>query len=95
MSRKITTAQKESRLSIRALKTEKTILEQAAQTRHMNISQFVLQASLDAAHAILTKETEFHLSPDQWEIFYKRLDAPAKNIAALNHLFNEADPYNG
>ena len=43
---------KESRLSIRASEPEKAILAQAEQARRMNTSQFVLQASLDAAYTI-------------------------------------------
>jgi uncharacterized protein (DUF1778 family) len=85
--------QKESRLSIRASEPEKTILRQAAQSRHMNTSQFVLQASLDAARAILVDQTEFRLPPEQWEAFCERLDAPAKSIPALRQLFTEAEPY--
>jgi uncharacterized protein (DUF1778 family) len=88
-------AQKETRLSIRASEPEKTILAQAARARHMNTSQFVLQASLDAAHAILVDRTEFRLPPEQWEAFCARLDAPAKTIPALRQLFSEAEPYNG
>jgi uncharacterized protein (DUF1778 family) len=87
--------QKESRLSIRASEPEKTILAQAARTRHMNTSQFVLQASLDAAHAILSDQTEFRLPPEQWESFCARLDAPAKTIPALCQLFGETEPYDG
>jgi uncharacterized protein (DUF1778 family) len=85
------TTQKESRLSIRASEPEKTILRQAAQARHMNTSQFVLQASLDAARAILVDQTEFRLPPEQWEAFCARLDAPARTIPALRQLFSEEE----
>lgn len=85
--------QKETRLSIRASEPEKTILRQAARARHMNTSQFVLQASLDAAHAILVDQTEFRLPPEQWEAFCERLDAPPTTIPALRQLFSEPEPY--
>ena len=84
---------KETRLSIRASEPQKTILSQAARARHMNTSQFVLQASLDVAQAILVDQTEFRLSPAQWDTFCKQLDAPAKSIPALRRLFSEADPF--
>ena len=86
---------KEERLSIRASEPEKKILRQAAQVRHMNVSQFVLQASLDAAHAVLADQAEFRLPLEQWEAFCERLDAPAKTIPALQQLFSEAEPDNG
>jgi uncharacterized protein (DUF1778 family) len=92
---KTSTMPKESRLSIRASEPEKAILAQAAQARRMNTSQFVLQASLDAAHAVLVDQTEFRLPPAQWEAFCERLDAPTRTIPALRQLFSEAEPYDG
>jgi len=89
------TTQKEARLSIRTSEPEKTILRQAARARHMNTSQFVLQASLDAARTILVDQTEFRLPPEQWQAFCERLDAPAKSIPALRQLFSVPEPYNG
>jgi uncharacterized protein (DUF1778 family) len=84
--------QKETRLSIRASDPEKSILMEAARARHTNISQFVLQASLDAAYAVLADQSEFRLSADQWKAFCERLDAPAKVIPALKDLFSESEP---
>ncbi|MBK9315794.1 MAG: DUF1778 domain-containing protein [Acidobacteria bacterium] len=84
--------QKETRLSIRASDPEKSILMEAARARHTNISQFVLQASLDAAHSVLADQSEFRLSADQWKAFCERLDAPAKVIPALKDLFSEPEP---
>ncbi len=93
MSHPPTVPQKEGRLSIRASEQEKTVLRQAAQARHMNISDFVRQASLDAAHAILVDQTGFRLPAEEWEAFCERLDAPAKSIPALSQLFSEPEPY--
>ncbi len=88
-----TTTSKEKRLSIRATEPEKAILAQAARARRTNVSQFVLQASLDAAHAILVDQTEFRLPPDQWEAFRQRLDEPPKAIPALRQLFSEQESF--
>jgi uncharacterized protein (DUF1778 family) len=85
--------QKETRLSIRATEQEKAILAQAARARRTNVSQFVLQASLDAANAILVEQTEFRLTPDQWEAFCERLDAPPKVLPGLQRLFSEPEPF--
>ena len=92
MSNKVITTQKETRLSIRASEPEKIILAQAARARHTNISQFVLQASLDAAHTVLVDQTEFRLPPEQWQAFCERLDEPAQVIPALRNLFSEPEP---
>jgi uncharacterized protein (DUF1778 family) len=88
-----TTLQKEARLSIGASDPEKKILAQAARARHMNTSQFVLQASLDAAHAVLMDQSAYRLPADQWQAFCDRLDSPAKTIPALRKLFSETEPY--
>jgi uncharacterized protein (DUF1778 family) len=85
-------AGKELRLSIRTSALEKDILWRAAQARHMNISQFVLQVSLDAANAILADQTEFRLTPEEWEAFCERLDAPARVIPPLHDLFRQTEP---
>ena len=85
-------AGRELRLSIRTSAPEKDILWRAARARHMNISQFVLQVSLDAAKAILADQTEFRLTPEEWEAFCERLDAPARVIPALQDLFRETEP---
>jgi uncharacterized protein (DUF1778 family) len=93
MPQTATTTQKETRLSIRATEPEKAILAQAARVRRTNVSQFVLQASLDAAKLILVDSTEFRLPADQWEAFCQRLDAPPKSIRALRQLFSEQEPF--
>lgn len=85
--------QKETRLSIRASDSQKALLRQAAHARRMNTSQFVLQASLDAAQSIVADQTEFRLPAEQWEDFCRRLDAPPKSVPALVQLFSEPDPY--
>ena len=95
MSNHTTTAQRESRLSIRASEPDKTLLAQAARARRMNMSQFVLEASLDAARTIIADQTEFRLPPEQWEAFCQRLDEAPKTIPALRQLFSEADPFHG
>ena len=70
------TTQRETRLSTRATEQDKQILVQAAQIRHTNTSQFVLQASLDAAHTVLADQTEFRLPPEQWQAYCERVDRP-------------------
>ncbi len=82
---------KETRLSIRASEPDKTLLAQAARARHVNVSQFVLQASLAAARTTLAEQSEFRLPPKQWEAFCRRLDAPPQGIPALAQLFAEPE----
>jgi uncharacterized protein (DUF1778 family) len=87
-----TRRRKEPRLSIRLSAPEKQILTQAARARRTNVSQFVLRAGLDAACAVLADQTEFRLSPAEWEAFCKRLGGPAKVVPVLRDLFSESEP---
>lgn len=93
MSELVSNTHKEKRLSIRATEPQKAILAQAAQVQRTNVSQFVLEASLNAAYAVLADQTEFRLSPEQWEAFCQRLDEPPKVIPALQQLFSEQEPF--
>lgn len=83
MPRTVTTPHKENRLSIRANSGQKTMLARAATARHMNISQFVLQASLHAAEAVIEEETRVVLSPQDYEWLCQLLDEPAKPAPRL------------
>jgi uncharacterized protein (DUF1778 family) len=84
--------QKDKRLSIRLTEEQKALLEQAAQAQHISVNQFVLQASLDAAHSVLADpldQTHFHLPHDQWQAFCQSLDQPPQINPALQQLFSE------
>ena len=86
-------AAREKRLTIRATEPEKELLAQAAKARHTNVSRFILEASLDAANAVLVDQTEYRLPPEQWESFCHRLDDPPRIIPVLQQLFREDGPF--
>ena len=88
-----TAALKEKRLTIRATEPEKELLAQAAKARHTNVSRFILEASLDAANAVLVDQSEYRLSPEQWDAFCRRLDDLPKTIPSLQQLFREDGPF--
>ena len=86
-------AVKEKRLTVRATVPEQELLAQAAKARHINVSRFMLEASLDAANAVLVDQTEYRLPPEQWDAFCRRLDDPPKTIPALQQMFREDGPF--
>lgn len=88
-----TTELKEDRIYIRMSPAQKQRVTRAAKTRHLTTSQFVTQASLDAAEQVLADQTVFHLTPEQWEAFQARLDEPPRDIPALKKLFSETLPF--
>lgn len=75
MSR-LATNSNEERLSIRVNPKQKTVLAQAAKARHMNVSQFVLQASLSEAERVLHEETHIVVSPEEYERLCQVMDEP-------------------
>ena len=78
-----------SRVYIRTSEPQKRLLSQAAEARHMNTSQFMLQVSLDAAQSIVADQTIFTMTPEQWDAFQRRLDEPVRVIPALQELHAE------
>lgn len=77
MSRTPTTPPKEDRLSIRANSSQKSVLARAAKARHMNVSQFVLQASLREAEQVIEEENRILISPEEHEWLVRVMDEPA------------------
>lgn len=67
---------KEERLSIRTNPSQKTVLAQAAKARHMNVSQFVLQVSLQEAERVVREETQILVSPTEYAELCQIMDAP-------------------
>jgi uncharacterized protein (DUF1778 family) len=80
---------KEDRLSIRANARQKTVLAQAAKARHMNVSQFVLQASLTEAERILKEETQIIVSAEEYEWLCRLLDAPPQPLPRLKEALGQ------
>jgi uncharacterized protein (DUF1778 family) len=74
MSNQSTTRKSEGRLSIRANTSQKTILERAAKARHMNVSQFVLDASLREAQEIIDQESRLIVSLEEYDWLVKLMD---------------------
>jgi uncharacterized protein (DUF1778 family) len=72
---------------------EKARLELAAKVDKLTTSEFIRQASLDAAEAVLAEQTTLRLSPKQWQAFRERLDQSARVPDGLKDLFSRPRPY--
>lgn len=68
---------KEERLQIRVNPAEKRLLEQAAQSAHLSVSAFVLQAASQQAEEILAERQAITLTPEAATAFAKALSEPA------------------
>lgn len=74
----------EDRLSIRANAFQKQTLRRAAEARHLNVSQFVLQASLEEAERVIAAESTIAYSAEQYEWMIELLDAEPGNLENLS-----------
>jgi uncharacterized protein (DUF1778 family) len=68
---------KEERLQIRVNPAEKRLLEQAAQSAHLSVSAFVLQAASQQAEQLLAERRTVTLTPEAAAAFAKALAQPA------------------
>lgn len=88
----------ESRLNIRATPTQKQLLARAARARHQNVSQFVLQTSLDAAERIVGERESIPLiavSDADYDWLLRRMEEPAADLPELKRLMSEPANWNG
>ena len=74
---------KAEQLHIRASELQKAKLSEAARLRNLNVSQFVLQASLDAADEILADQARIAFEPGAFAEFCRLLDAPPVALPRL------------
>jgi uncharacterized protein (DUF1778 family) len=71
---KTTNENAEIRLSIRTSRTQKALLARAASASHMNVSQFVLGASLREAEHVVDAETRITVSAEEYDWLIKLMD---------------------
>lgn len=79
----------EDRLSIRTNPSQKSTLRRAADARHMNVSQFVLQASLQEAERVIAEETIVRLSPEEYQWAIDLMDAPVPPMPRLRQALGQ------
>ena len=89
------TLQKDTRIDLRIENSKKDFLVYAASKRHMKLSAFVLDCALKEAEEIITNQSSFYLSDNQWKSFCVALDKPAREIQKLKKLFKGPDIFNG
>ena len=78
-----------TRINLRVDAGVKATLVQAAKLQHQKLTEFMLNSSRAAAEIALAVRTRFVLPPDKWTEFNAALDAPPREIPALNKLFTK------
>lgn len=81
--------QKLEQLNIRASASQKAKISEAAKLKNMNVSQFVLSQTLEAAEQVLADQHIVRLSAEDYDYFVNQLEEPAKDIPQLRELFSK------
>ena len=80
---------KSERIDVRASRSVKQLLQEAARSCHKNVSEFLLDAGVIAANQALSDRRRFELSDDQWQTFQQALDRPVQAKPRLKKLLSE------
>ena len=80
---------KSERIDLRASTPVKQLLQEAARVAHKNVSEFLLDAGVNAANQTLADRTRFELGAEQWQAFQTALDRPVNAKPKLKKLLSE------
>ena len=80
---------KNVRIDVRASAAVKQLLQEAARSCHKNVSEFLLDAGVNAANQALADRRHFVLSDEQWVVFQKALDRPVQAKPRLKKLLSK------
>jgi len=74
---------------VRTTPTMKALLQRAATSSHKNVTEFLLEAGMNAAEEALVDRRMFRLDDDQWQAFQDVLDRPVTKKPRLAKLLAE------
>ena len=83
------THSKSERIDVRASTPVKQLLQEAARVAHKNVSEFLLDAGINAANQTLADRTRFELGSEKWLAFQTALDQPVGAKPRLKKLLSE------
>lgn len=80
---------KSERIEVRTTPSMKALLQRAASFSHKNVTEFLLEAGINAAEDALVDRRLFRLGEDQWRAFQNALDRPVVKKPRLARLLAE------
>lgn len=80
---------KNERIDVRASTQVKLLLQETAKSCHKNVSEFLLDAGINAANHALSERRHFSIDEDQWQKFHDVLDRPVRKKSRLSSLLDE------
>lgn len=82
-------ATRSEKLDLRLTPQAKRTLNIAASAAGRSVSEFVLESALARAEETLPDRRYFGLNAERWEAFMAALDAPPRDIPALERMMRE------
>ena len=80
---------KTERIEVRTTSNMKALLQRAAASSHKNVTEFLLEAGINAAEDALVDRRIFRLDDRQWQAFQAILDRPVADKPRLTRLLAE------
>ena len=80
---------KSERIEVRTTPSTKALLQRAATSSHKNVTEFLLEAGVNAAKEALLDRRMFSLDDVQWQTFQDALDRPVVTKPRLARLLAE------
>lgn len=90
MSRPVT---RDAAINIRALPTQRALIDKAAAILGKSRSDFMLEAAYRAAEEVLLDQRFFHLDTKAFAAFNAQLEAPVADNPALRELLTHPAPW--
>ena len=82
---------KSERIEVRTTPSLKALLQQAAASLDKNVTEFLLEAGIEAAEDTLADRRLFRLDDQRWKAFQDTLDQPVVSKPRLTRLLNEIE----
>lgn len=82
-------APKSERIEVRTTQARKALLQRAANSSHKSVTEFLLEAGLNAAEETLADRRVFLLDDEQWRDFQAALDRSPVVKPGLARLLRE------
>lgn len=80
---------KSERIEVRTTPSMKALLQRAASSSRKNVTEFLLEAGINAAEEALVDRRMFRLDEVQWRAFQDALDRPVAKKPRLARLLAE------
>ena len=77
---------KSERIEVRTTPRMKVLLQRAATASHKSVTEFLLEAGMNAAEDALINRRLFRLDDEQWQMFQDALDRPVTEKPRLARL---------